>query len=283
MSSPGPGKHTSDLWKQAYEALNDDDKGRERLQKLNAIVKQELGKSKIKLQSDDGYRELLGMIQRKPRKLESRKSTEKIGTVCSSMMKIEDIVATGANIGGRYVAIPAAALFSAFAMNEIYMTERAAIFEVAETVAGYVVLNKKTQDWMAVRTTDDVDMRELKESLQSVFISLYKAIFFVSVHLMLSFNGDFQWLKNVAKYCDWAGQLETLNKRQHRVSLFMHSKEWQEASNPPINRAPHKRDVEKIMGPGPHNPLHWAAALGVPDQIIFLVVTEERVPNECVN
>lgn len=161
-------------------------------------------------------------------------------------------------------------------MNEIYMTEREAMYEVAETVADYVVMNRKAQDWATVQASDDCDMRELKESLQSVFVSLYKAIMFAVAQLMISMNGDFQWVKNVAKHYDWEGQLETLNKRQHRISQFMHSKEWQEAIKPaPANKQPSQRDHKKMMGPGPRNPLHWAAALGVPEQVAYFVQNKE--------
>ncbi|KAH6622334.1 ankyrin repeat-containing domain protein [Boeremia exigua] len=161
-------------------------------------------------------------------------------------------------------------------MNEIYVAERAAMYEVAETVADYVVMNRKSQEWTTIQASDDADMRELKESLQSVFISLYKAIIFAIAQLMTSLKGDFQWIKNVAKYYDWEGQLETLNKRQHRISQFMHSKEWQEAITPLLANKPQlKRQPKKAMGPGPRNPLHWAAALGVPEQVAFYVQNKE--------
>ncbi|KAF2630451.1 ankyrin [Macroventuria anomochaeta] len=278
-TSSGSGKCTLNLWKQAYQALNDEEKGRERLHKLNTMLKQELGKPNMKLRSKDGYKQLSDMIQRKARQLEDSKSTEKIGRICSNMMKFQDIVAAGANVGGPYVAIPAAALFSAFSMNEIYMAERAAMYEVAKTAADYVVMYRKAEDWTTVQASDDLDMRELKESLQSVFISLYKAIIFASAQLMISLNGDFQWLKNVAKHYDWAGQLTSLNNEQNRISQFMHSKEWQDAlkaqsENREKSKEP-KRDLKKAMGPGPRNPLHWAAALGVPEQVSFYVQNKE--------
>lgn len=155
------------------------------------------------------------------------------------------------------------------------MAEREAMFEVAETVADYVVMNKKSQEWTTIQASDDADMRELKESLQSVFVSLYKSIIFATAQLMISLNGDFQWFKNVAKHYDWDGQLETLNKRQHRISQFMHSKEWQEAIKPSPTHKPSPRDLKTLMGPGPRNPLHWAAALGVPEQVAFYVQNKE--------
>lgn len=113
----GAEKRTPNLWKQAYQALNDEEKGRERLHKLNTMLKGELGKPNMKLRSEDGYQQLLAMIQKKARKLENGKSTEKIGRICNNMLKFQDIVAAGANVGGPYVAIPAAALFSALSVS----------------------------------------------------------------------------------------------------------------------------------------------------------------------
>ena len=168
-------------------------------------------------------------------------------------------------------------------MNEIYMAERAAMFEVAETVAHYVVLNKKAHDWTKAHASDDADMVELKESLKMVYVGLYKAIIFASAQLMISLNGDFQWIKNVAKHYDWAGQLENLNKQQHRIEQFMHSKEWQDAIKPPPVDGDKPKQTrtgpKKAMGPGPRNPLHWAAALGVPEQVAFYVQNKEYPVN----
>ncbi|KAJ8109195.1 hypothetical protein OPT61_g7638 [Boeremia exigua] len=280
VGSKPQGKRPPNLWKQAYTALNDEEQGRERLAKLNTMLKGELGKPGIKLRTDDGYKQLLGMIQKKARRLENRKSMDKVARVCSNMMKFEDIVAAGAGVGGPYVAIPAAALFSVFAMNEIYLAERAAMYEVAETVADYVVMNRKAHEWTTIQESDDRDMHELKESLQAVFASLYKAIIFATAQLMISLNGNFQWIKGVAKHYDWEGQLANLNKCQNRISQFMHSKEWQEAMNPsPANKQPSPRDLKKIMGPGPRNPLHWAAALGVPEQVAFYIQNKEYPVN----
>jgi hypothetical protein len=110
-------KRTPNLWKEAYQALNDDEKGRERLHKLNTIIKEQLGKPKMKLRSEDGYKQLLGLIEKKARQIENSKSTEKIGRICDNMMNIQEIVAAGANVAGPYVAIPASALFLAFSVS----------------------------------------------------------------------------------------------------------------------------------------------------------------------
>lgn len=106
------------LWKEAYRALKDDEKGRERLQRLNIVIKEQLGNPKLKLRSEDGYKQLLGLIQEKAQSLEQSKSSEKVGKICKNMMSIQELVTAGANVGGPYVAIPAAALFLAFSVSD---------------------------------------------------------------------------------------------------------------------------------------------------------------------
>lgn len=111
------GKHTTNLWKEAYNALNDDEKGKERLHKLHKIIKEQLGKPKLKLRSEDGYKQLSALIQKESKKLQASKSSEKVGKICDNMLKIQELVAAGVNVGGPYVAIPAAALFLAFSVR----------------------------------------------------------------------------------------------------------------------------------------------------------------------
>jgi hypothetical protein len=112
MSSSGSnhsGKRTRNLWREAYSALGDDDKG-------NDILKQEIGKPNIKIRSEDGYKQLQALISKRAQSLAASKSSEKVGKICSNMLRIEELVAAGANVGGPYVAIPAAALFLAFSV-----------------------------------------------------------------------------------------------------------------------------------------------------------------------
>jgi hypothetical protein len=119
MSSSGiehSGKRTRNLWREAYSALGDDDKGKERLHKLNDILKQEIGKPHIKIRSEDGYKQLQALISKRSQSLAASKSSEKVGKICNNMLRIEELVAAGANVGGPYVAIPAAALFLAFSV-----------------------------------------------------------------------------------------------------------------------------------------------------------------------
>ena len=110
-------KRTPNLWKEAYSALNDDEKGKERLHRLNVIIKEQLGKPKLRLRSEDGYKQLAALIQKKSKSLEASKSSEKIGSICDNMLTIQELVSAGVNVGGPYVAIPAAALFLAFSVG----------------------------------------------------------------------------------------------------------------------------------------------------------------------
>jgi hypothetical protein len=110
-------RHTPNLWKEAYSALNEDDSGKERLQKLNIILKEQIGKPKLKVRSKEGYKQLQALIQEKSQSLAAGKSSEKFGKVGNNMLAIQELVSAGANVGGPYVAIPAAALFLAFSVH----------------------------------------------------------------------------------------------------------------------------------------------------------------------
>ena len=111
------GKRTPSLWKEAYSALSEDEKGKERLHKLNVILREQLGKPKLKVRSEDGYKQLQALINKRSQDLAASKSSEKVGKICDNMLTIQELVAAGANVGGPYVAIPAAALFLAFSVR----------------------------------------------------------------------------------------------------------------------------------------------------------------------
>jgi hypothetical protein len=111
------GRRTPNLWKEAYSALSDDEKGKERLTRLNEILKQEIGKPNLKIRSEDGYKQLQALINKRSQSLTASKGSEKVGKICNNMLRIEELVAAGANVGGPYVAIPAAALFLAFSVR----------------------------------------------------------------------------------------------------------------------------------------------------------------------
>jgi hypothetical protein len=108
---------TPSLWKEAYAALAEDDKGKERLHKLNVILREQLGKPKLKVRSEDGYKQLQALIKKRSQELVASKSSEKVGKICDNMMTIQELVSAGTNVAGPYVAIPAAALFLAFSVR----------------------------------------------------------------------------------------------------------------------------------------------------------------------
>ena len=51
------GERVPNLWKDAYNALSEDEKGKERLHKLNGILREQLGKPKLKVRSEDGRKQ----------------------------------------------------------------------------------------------------------------------------------------------------------------------------------------------------------------------------------
>ena len=113
----GFGNHKSTFWKQAYEELNDEEKGRERLQKLDRLLTEKLQRPGLKLRSEEGYQLLRGMINDNAHQIERRNGVDKTESLLKIMMLFQDIVAAGAGAGGPYVAIPVVALFSAFTVS----------------------------------------------------------------------------------------------------------------------------------------------------------------------
>ena len=110
----------TNLWKEAYKALCDDEQGKDRVHKLNKKLRIQLGRPNLNLRSDDGYKHLLALINDRSRVLSNNKSSSKVASICDNMLRIKDLVATGASVGGPYVAIPAAALFLVFSVHSTY-------------------------------------------------------------------------------------------------------------------------------------------------------------------
>lgn len=290
------GKGAPNLWKEAYNALHAEEKGEQRLHKLHTIIKEQLGKPKLKLRTGDGYKQLFALIQKKSKRLEATKSSEKVGKICDNMLRIQELVAAGVNVGGPYVAIPAAALFLAFSvcsqkyswtcfpathslqMNQIYRSEKEAMFKLAESVAHYTVLNAKSHDRIKIAASDDEDMKDLKRNLHMVYIGLYKSLLLASAQLTIALYGDWQFIKNLMKHYDWEKQVQDLEKehmmcKEYRDEMLARqkSKDQHPTQAPASSSQRHK----KMMGPAPRNPLHWAVALTVPEQVTHLVQRNE--------
>ncbi|KAH7087770.1 ankyrin repeat-containing domain protein [Paraphoma chrysanthemicola] len=246
------GKHTPNLWKEAYNALSEDDKGKERLQKLNTILKEQLGKPKLKVRSEDGYKQLQNLINRRSQAL------------------VAKLVSAGANVAGPYVAIPAAALFLAFSVHQLYKSEKESMFELARKVAHYTVLHATSPDRIKKAPGDDPHMRDLKRNLHMLYIGMYKTLLLASAQLTISLYGDWQFIKNLMKHYDWVGQIKELD--EHHQLCKDYRDEMIARQNDPHYTQPTN---DRPMGPGPRNPLHWAVAFGVPEQVMHLVQKNE--------
>ena len=108
---------TPNLWKEAYQALCDDETGKEQLHKLNKKLREKLHRPSLNLRSHEGYKQLLDLINNKSRTLSNGKPSSKFAMISSNMNRVKDLVATGASMGGPYIAIPAAALFLIFSVH----------------------------------------------------------------------------------------------------------------------------------------------------------------------
>ena len=273
-----PKNEPPNLWKEGYDALRSDPFGKARLQKLTTILKNELGLPSINLRSSDGYKQLLSLMAQRASALEAGPSSAKsdktakmgevIGKVRDHILNLQEVVAAGASVAGPYVAIPAAALMVAFTMDAMYRAEKSAMWKFAEYLSHCMVLNRKAHMRVTPAASDDVDMHDAKKRLHLVYVALHKSMLLAAAQLIIAAHAPFQYVKNLAKHYDWAGQHENLvETSQLCVHYRDELKTWASLE---VKERPAVRP-RNAMGPGPRNSLHWAAALSVPDQVIYFV------------
>ena len=165
-------------------------------------------------------------------------------------------------------------------MNQIYRSEKEAMFELARNVAHYTVLNATSHDRIKTLPSDDAKMRDLKKNLHMVYIGLYKSLLLATAQLTISLYGEWQFLKNLTKHYDWEGQVQDLEKhhrmcKEYRDEMLARQKAIDSIPQGPNTPNKPNNGKKKEMGPAPRNPLHWAVALTVPEQVIHFVQKEE--------
>ena len=144
------------------------------------------------------------------------------------------------------------------------------MYELARKVAHYTVLHATSSARIKKMPGDDRHMRDLKRNLHMLYIGLYKSLLLASAQLTISLYGDWQFIKNLMKHYDWEGQMKELD--EHHQLCKDYRDEMIARQNDPSPAQPEKN---KLMGPGPRNPLHWAVALGVPEQVIHLIQKDD--------
>lgn len=162
-------------------------------------------------------------------------------------------------------------------MQQIYRSEKEAMFELARNVAHYTVLNAKSHDRIKILPSDDADMRDLKTNLHMVYIGLYKSLLLASTQLAIALYGDWQFLKNLTKHYDWEGQVQDLEREHHMCKDYRDEMLARQSGigNKPQGPGVVNQGQKKALGPAPRNPLHWAVALTVPEQVIHFVQKDE--------
>jgi hypothetical protein len=151
-------------------------------------------------------------------------------------------------------------------MQQIYQSEKDAMFELARKVANYTVIHATAHTHIKISSSDNARMQELKKNLHVQYVALYKSFLLASAQLTCSLYGDWQFIKNLMKHYDWEGQMKEIE------ILHKLCKDYHLAQNHPSAIQPNHKT---FMGPGPRNQLHWAVALSVPEQVIYLVQKEE--------
>lgn len=149
------------------------------------------------------------------------------------------------------------------------------MFELARKIAHYTVLHAKSSARVKKMSTDDSHMRDLKNNLHMLYIGMYKILILATAQITISLYGDFQFIKNLMKHYDWEGQLKELDDH-HQLCKDYRDEMIARQNDLNLNLAqPKPKEKKKSTGPGPRNPLHWAVALGVPEQVIHLVQQNE--------
>jgi hypothetical protein len=111
-----PRHNEPDLWKEAYQALYEDDEEKGQMQKLQTKLRKRLNDPTLDLGSELGYKKMISFINVAGDKIATKKHPERFSKVCQHMLQIKELVGAGVAVGGPYAAIPAAALFLVFSV-----------------------------------------------------------------------------------------------------------------------------------------------------------------------
>jgi hypothetical protein len=158
-------------------------------------------------------------------------------------------------------------------MEDVYSEEKDAMIELAENASDYWVYTAKSHQLVRDQPNDDQDMQRLRRKLRTIYVSLYKAIFFASAQLANILCNDFAlalWLKNAIRLYNWKQQLERLEKRYRACERCC-----DEMQRRMILGLAFKPDPKSAMGPGPRNALHWAVVDKLHARVNALVASKE--------
>jgi ankyrin repeat protein len=144
------------------------------------------------------------------------------------------------------------------------------MFELAGKVAHYTVLHATASDRIKKLPRDDHRMRDLKRNLHMLYVGLHKTLLLATAQLTISLYSDWQFINNIVKHYDWEGQIKELDDH-HQLCKDYRDEMIARQKDPSAT----KPEQSPSMGPGPRNPLHWAVALGVPEQVTHLIQKNE--------
>jgi hypothetical protein len=162
-------------------------------------------------------------------------------------------------------------------MEDIYREEQDAMIGLAENASDYWIYTAKSHEIIRDQPSDDQDMRRLRRKLRTIYVTLYKAIFFASAQLANLLCNDSTLLgrakntiKNTLRMYDWKEQLEHLDKRYRACESCCNEMQRRII----FGLAP-KIDTTSAMGPEPRNALHWAVVDKLHARVNALVESKE--------
>jgi ankyrin repeat protein len=187
------------------------------------------------------------------------------------------------------------------------------MFKLASKIADYTLYHKRSSELINDLPGDDEHLQTLRRKLRIMCVSLYKLVIFSSAQLTICLHGgNAEKFHHLLKSYDWEGQMSELDEQEVRCNRVREEifAPWNKPTKTepkkekPKSPAPaeknkskspgqteqkkdtkavptkEKKDTKAVptkekkeAGPAPRNPLHWAVALGVPEQVTHLVQT----------
>jgi hypothetical protein len=159
------------------------------------------------------------------------------------------------------------------------------MFDLPSKVADYTLIHAKSSNLVRDMPGDNEHMQTLRQKLHIMYIGLYKAILFASAQLTICLHdGGSHIIQHLFKTYDWEGQMKELDDQEKQCDRLRNemfapwnqSNATQQNKQKPMSltKTEHKKHTTATsskqrhgMGPAPRNPLHWAAALGVPEHV----------------
>jgi hypothetical protein len=157
-------------------------------------------------------------------------------------------------------------------MNQIYRSEKQAMFDTARAIANIIVRHNTGERSTKKQRTDDKNMTELRTMLQFNYVNLFRSVLESLAKLVTALYSDWKVVRQLFKWDDWASELTGLEKADRECIEYRD--EIHRRNDDLSKRTPSPTPKAVFKTPG-RNPLHQAAALNLPGNVFDLVASGE--------